>query len=253
MAHRRRFSAIFDKYGKEHFSEFSRAEIYSFLALDTDSTAEKILEKMAALEKNGFGFPRDTRELAKYLHYCTKYSNARMLSVLLRSQGEQLKVLLPETIDYIPQKMALKLIDLFSENEDIAQQWHALYIRTQPPEIRLAIDRYLNHSLPDKVRPYVTHHLCLAGRDRCLMNLLRNAFEQNRDLDEAESLMPFVLGLRKSSAVYSYLNLLLEQSITHAGGVEIQKILARYGIEKVNYSGLSASINRFTNHRPWVD
>ncbi len=245
--------AVFDKYGKDHFPGFSRAEIYAFLALDTTGTTEKLLEKMAVLEKHGWGFPRDTLELADYLENCIECSNARMLSTLLRSQSEQLTVLLPEAIDFIVRKMASDLIELFSENEDIAQQWLAMYLQAQPPEIRQAIDRYLKHSLTEKVRPYVTNHLCLAGRDKCLMNLLRNAFERNKDLDEAESLMPFVLGLRKSSDVYSYLNLLLEQSMTHPDGLEIQKILARYGIEKINYADLNASINRFTNHRPWID
>lgn len=247
--------AVFDKFGKERFSGFSRTEMYAFLTLDNSSDIDLLREKMAILEKNGLGFPCTPDELTEYLSSCIENSNGPMVSVLLQSQVEQLKRLLPEAIGDIAKKMTPGLIELFEENKEIAQQWFSVYREAQPPEIRRAIDRYLQNSLSDKARPHITNSLCLANRELCLMNLLRNAFELNRDLKEAESLLPFILTLRKPSPVHSYLNVLLESVMMHPHGPdrdEIHKMLTRYGIEKVDYSDFQSSFNRFNTHLRWI-
>jgi hypothetical protein len=244
--------AVFDKFGQERFSGFSRTEMYSFLALGETSDAEKLREKMVILERNGLGFPCTPEELTEYVSDCIENSNAPMLSALLQSYGEPLRQLLPEAIGDIAKKMTPGLIELFSENKDIAQQWFSVYMEAQPPEISRAIDRYLKHTLSDKSRPHITNSLCLANRELCLMNLLRNAFELNRDLKEAESLMPFIFTIRKPSAVHSYLNVLLENVMMRADGDDIHKMLARHGIDKVDYSDFQSSFNRFNTQLRWI-
>lgn len=248
--------AVFDKYGKDQFSGLSRAEIYASLAMDAASDAARLREKMAVLEKHGFGFPRNTNELMDYLEQCVKHSNLTMLSVLLQSDGEPLARLLPQAIrglaGFNTIHVLLNLRELLSDHRDVAQQWLSVYIRAQPPAIGTAIDRYLKHTADDRSRPHITANLCLAGHDRCLMNLLRNAFELNHDLGEAESLMPLANAVPKPSLVHSYLNVLLQNSMMRTDGVDIQKMLARHGIEKIDSEDFHSNFDKFTNFLPWI-
>lgn len=248
--------AVFDTFGKDQFSELSRAAVYASLALDTFSSAEGWREKMAVLEKNGFGFPRTPDELRDYLSQCAEHKNVLMLSELLQSQGELLARLLPTVIEDMAGKKEMHLLQglgkIFSENESVALQWLSAHAQSQPPAIRTAIDRYLKHTAGHRERPYLTAQLCLAGHDRCLMNLLRHAFELNRDLVEAESLMPVALAIPKPSQVHSYLNVLLQNSMMRTDGVEIQKMLARHGIEKIDDEDFFSNFDKFTNFLPWI-
>lgn len=243
--------AFFDTYDKESFSEISRLDIYSSLALDKSSDAETLRAKMAVLEKNDLGFPRTQLELLEYLTCCARSSNVLMLSLLLQLHTEQLSILLPDASDQIAKSIP-GLTELFVQNEDIAQQWLSVVVKTQPPDIGRAIQRYLTETLSDAERPGISNHLCLANRDLRLMNLLRNAFELKPDWREAEALMPFTLSLPEPSQVHSYLNVLLERSLMSADGIEIQKMLARYGIKKVDYQDFFSSANRFTHDLRWI-
>lgn len=248
--------AVFDKYGKDRFSELSRAEVYASLALDTVSDADRWREKMAVLEKNGFGFPRTPDELMDYLAQCVKHSNIRMLSVLLHSQGELLARLLAPVIEDIVIKKETNLLPglrkILSDHAGIAQQWLSVVVQAQPPAVRTAIDRYLKQAVGDPARQRMTAYICLAGYDRCLMNLLRNAFELNRDLGEAESLLPLALSVTKPSQVHSYLNVLLQNSMMRTDGLVIQGMLARHGIEKVDDEDFYSNFHKFTNFLLWI-
>ena len=96
------------------------------------------------------------------------------------------------------------LEQLFAQRKDIAQQWFSVYREGLPPEIGRALDRYLKDTVRDSERAEITARVCIANRDTCLMNLLRNAFELNTDFAEAESLMPFLGKMVRSSVALCY-------------------------------------------------
>lgn len=186
--------AVFDKFGKDAFPDVTRTDIYGLLGLDSYHDAEGLQAKINVLEKYGYGFPGNTDELINYLVSCTQNRNARMAAVLLQSQTKDLARMLCEAVERIatgPKDFRRDLELLFAQRKDIVQQWLSLYREGLPPEIGRALDRYLKITVRDSERAEITARVCLANRDTCLMNLLRNAVELNTDFAEAESLMPF--------------------------------------------------------------
>jgi hypothetical protein len=186
--------AVFDKFGIDAFRKVTRTDIYSLLGLDSYHDAEGLLAKINVLEKYGYGFPRNSTELMDYLSLSTQSGNARMVAVLLQSQTKDLAQMLCELVEQIatgPKDLRRDLEELFAQRKDILQQWFSVYREGLPPEIGRALDRYLKVTVRDSERADITIRVCLADRDTCLMNLLRNAVELNTDFAEAESLMPF--------------------------------------------------------------
>jgi hypothetical protein len=199
--------AVFDKFGKDAFPGVTRTDIYGLLGLDRYHDAEGIQAKINVLEKYGYGFPGNTDELINYLFSCTQSRNARMAAVLLQSQTKDLAQMLCEAVERIaigPKDLRRDLEQLFAQRKDIMQQWFSLYREDLPSEIGRALDRYLKDTVRDSERAEITARVCLANRDTCLMNLLRNAFELSTDFAEAESLMPFLRKMYGPSKALCY-------------------------------------------------
>lgn len=199
--------AVFDKFGKDAFPGVTRIDIYGLLGLDRYHDAEGMQAKINVLEKYGYGFPGNTDELINYLYCCTQSRNARMAAVLLQSQTKDLAQMLCEAVERIatgPKDLRRDLEQLFAQRKDIMQQWFSLYREDLPSEIGRALDRYLKDTVRDSERAEITARVCLANRDTCLMNLLRNAFELSTDFTEAESLMPFLRKMYGPSKALCY-------------------------------------------------
>jgi hypothetical protein len=199
--------AVFDKFGKDAFPGVTRTDIYGLIGLDSYHDAEGIQAKTNVLEKYGYGFPGNTDELINYLSNCTQSRNARMAAVLLQSQTKDLARMLCEAVERIaagPKNLRQDLEQLFAQRKDIMQQWFSVYREGLPPEIGRALDRYLKDTVRDSERAELTARVCLADRDTCLMNLLRNAFELSTDFVEAESLMPFLGQMYGASKALCY-------------------------------------------------
>lgn len=199
--------AVFDKFGKDAFPDITRADIYGLLGSDSYHDAEGLRAKINVLEKYGYGFPGNTDELINYLLSSTQNRNARMVAVLLQSEAKDLARMLCEAVERIAtgsEGLRRDLEKLFAQRKDIAQQWFSVYREGLPPEIGRALDRYLKDTVRDSERAEITARVCIANRDTCLMNLLRNAFELNTDFAEAESLMPFLGKMVRSSVALCY-------------------------------------------------
>lgn len=247
--------AVFEKYGKDHFSARTRADIYAVLVLDKDSDTARLQEKMAILEKYGFGFPRNLDELLDYLDQCVGNSNVRVLSMLLQSRRKEFGSLLPKAIEEIAlgsMDLLPDLEKLFTLHEDIMQQWLSVYREWLPTALGSAIDRYLKNTIRDDERPKITARLCLATRDHCLTNLLRNAFELNKDLAEARSLMPYARILDSSSRARSYLNVVLNKAV-NSGDDDTRDLFWSLGMFDRNVIAFEKSRTKFPTDRHWID
>ncbi len=249
--------AVFDKYGKDQFSDLRSHDLFAVLALDDQASDDELRKKIDILGQNGFGLPNDIDGAKAYLDCCVRTENIGLLSawlqsLILQSQGR----LLVDAIDAFtsPDDDELKrdLRELLAEHPGIARPWLELSLQARPPEVRLAIERYLKSSVDDESRTAIEANFCVASGAVCLLNLIYNAFERDKDLREADALMPAALALPSPSGVRSYLNVLLQESLNQAGRGDLLRILDQHGITEVDEANYRESVAYFSYKLPWL-
>lgn len=249
--------AVFDKYGKDRFCDLGSATLFEMLALDDQASDNELQKKIDILGQNGFGLPNDIDGAKAYLDCCVRTQNISLLSAWLQSLFDQSnRHLLVDAIDALasPDDDELKgdLRELLVEHPGIAQQWLELSLQARPPEVRLAMERYLKNSVDDESRSVIEANFCVASSAVCLLNLIYNAFERDRDLREADALMPAALALPTPSRVRSYLNVLLRESLNQAKSGDLLRILGKYGITEVDEAKYGESVAYFSYKLPWL-
>ncbi len=249
--------AVFDQYGTDAFSGLGDEDLFPVLALDAQSTDEEFQKKLDVLARHGFGLRNDVRSMQAFLSACIETQNARMLSTGLRARthpapGRLLLDAIDALIESTDTELTSHLYELLAENTEIAQQWFSLIQQARPPEIRRAIERRLTNASGEDTRAEQQIRFCVSGSAACLLNLLYDAFERDRDLSAAESLLPHAAEFPKPSRLASYLNTLLQHSLTQFEQADLRGLLGRHGITEVDEADYASTAQYFSYKLPWL-